>query len=169
MEEGNYEDYQDEYDYENDEIEDEYEDLPPDAKEYYEYKNQIDILKKQKKLLESSLKEAKQTYRENKSLKKSKQKSPFKKNVYNDYKDYEKQILSNMIDDQLFDGIGTSKDILGKFVDRVLDRSLYVYRNRNCHTCSKLLSKGMSTQRCPKCHHLLRDLQKLRQKKTINK
>ena len=58
MEEGNYEDYQDEYDYENDEIEDEYEDLPPDAKEYYEYKNQIDILKKQKKLLESSLKEA---------------------------------------------------------------------------------------------------------------
>ena len=159
--EDNYEYYQ-EYE---DEITEEEGQLPPDAKEYYEYKNQIDIMEKEKKKLESTLKEAKQTYYSNQSLKRTKQKSPFKKYDYSDYKEYEKKILNNMMDDQLFDGIGTSKDILGKFVDKVLERSLYVYKNRNCHTCAKLLSMGKSTQKCPKCHHLLRELNKQRNKK----
>ena len=161
----NYGGYEYEYEYEGDD--DEIESLgklPPEAKEYYEYKNQIDIMEKEKKLLESALKEAKQTYNSKKSMEKTKQKSPFKKYDYTNYKDYEKKILSNMMDDQLFGGIGTSKDILGKFVDRVLDRSLYVYRNRNCHTCAKLLSMGKSTQKCPKCHHLLRELNNQRKK-----
>ena len=56
-----------------------------------------------------------------------------------------------MMDEELFGEVGTTKDILGSFVDKVLDRSLYIYRNRNCHTCSKLLSMGMSTKKCPKC------------------
>ena len=138
--------------------------LPPDAKEYYDYKNQIDILEKEKELLKSTLREAKETYKSKKKLERTKQSSPFKKYDSSNYKEYEKKILNNMIDDQLFEGIGTRKDILGKFVDRVLERSLYVYRNRNCHTCSQLLSKGMSTRKCPKCHHLLRDLYKMRAK-----
>ena len=155
--------YEDQYEYEE-EMMDEEGQLPPEAKEYYEYKNQIDIMEKEKKLLESTLKEAKQSYYSNQSLKRTKQKSPFKKYDYTDYKEYEKQILKNMMDDQLFEGIGTRKDILGQFVDKVLDRSLYVYKNRNCHTCAKLLSMGKSTQKCPKCHHLLRDMDKLRKK-----
>ncbi len=155
--------YEDQYEYEE-EMMDEEGQLPPEAKEYYEYKNQIDIMEKEKKLLESTLKEAKQSYYSNQSLKRTKQKSPFKKYDYTDYKEYEKQILKNMMDDQLFEGIGTRKDILGQFVDKVLDRSLYVYKNRNCHTCAKLLSMGKSTQKCPKCHHLLRDMDKLRRK-----
>ena len=159
--EDNYE-YQEEY---VDEITEAEGQLPPEAKEYYEYKNQIDIMEKEKKRLESTLKEAKQTYYSNQSLKRTKQKSPFKKYDYIEYKEYEKKILNNMMDDQLFDGIGTSKDILGKFVDKVLERSLYVYKNRNCHTCAKLLSMGKSTKKCPKCHHLLRELNKQRQKK----
>ena len=154
----NYEGYEEE-DNEEEELEVGGE-LPPDAKEYYYYKNQIDILEKEKELLKSTLKETKEKYKSNKELERTKQSSPFKK--YDNYKDYEKKLLNSMIDDQLFEGIGTSKDILGKFVDRVLERSLYVYRNRNCHTCSQLLSKGMSTQRCPKCHHLLRDLYNMR-------
>ena len=133
------------------------EELPPEAKEYYEYKNQIDIMEKEKKLLESNLEQAKRTYKANKELKKTKER-PFKNYNYSEYKDYEKQILNKMIDEDLFDGVGTTKDILGSFVDKVLDRSLYIYRNRNCHTCSKLLSMGMSTKKCPKCHHLLREL-----------
>ena len=158
----NYEGYEEE---DNDEEEIEIGgELPPDAKEYYEYKNQIDILEKEKELLKSTLKEAKETYKSNKKLEKTKQSSPFKKYDSSNYKEYEKKLLNSMIDDQLFDGIGTSKDILGKFVDRVLERSLYVYRNRNCHTCSQLLSKGMSTQKCPKCHHLLRDLYNTKKK-----
>ena len=36
-----------------------------------------------------------------------------------------------------------------------LERSLYLYKNRHCHSCARLLSKGKSTEGCPKCHHLL--------------
>ena len=33
--------------------------LPPEAKEYYEYKNKIDMMEKEKKILESNLAQAK--------------------------------------------------------------------------------------------------------------
>ena len=161
------------YDYyegEDEEKEESVEELPPEAKEYYEYKNQIDIMEKEKKLLEENLKEAKRNDKMKKLYQKTKNK-PFEKYEYSDYKQYEKKILNNMIDEDLFDDVGTSKDILGSFVDRVLNRSLYLYKNRNCHTCSKLLSMGMSTQKCPKCHHLLRELnnQRKKYKKNIKK
>ena len=133
------------------------EELPPEAKEYYEYRNKIDMMEKEKKILESNLAQAKKNFKENKALKKTKER-PFKNYNYSEYKEYEKQILNRMMDEELFGEVGTTKDILGTFVDKVLDRSLYIYRNRNCHTCSKLLSMGMSTKKCPKCHHLLREL-----------
>ena len=103
------------------------------------------------------MEQAKRNFKENKKLKITKER-PFKNNNYSEYREYEKQILNKMMDEELFGEVGTTKDILGKFVDKVLDRSLYLYRNRNCHTCSKLLSMGMSTKKCPKCHHLLREL-----------
>ena len=137
--------------------------LPPEAKEYYEYKNKIDMMEKEKKILESNLAQAKKNFKENKALKKTKER-PFKNYNYSEYKEYEKQILNRMMDEELFGEVGTTKDILGTFVDKVLDRSLYIYRNRNCHTCSKLLSMGMSTKKCPKCHHLLRELYNQRKK-----
>ena len=154
-----------EEEYENDDQYIEQDDeLPPDAKEYYDYKNQVDIMEKEKKLLESTLKEAKQSYYSNKSLQKTKQKSPFHDYDSKNYREYEKQILNNMMNEELFGDVGTSKEILGEFVDKVLHRSLYLYKNRNCHTCAVLLSKGMSTQKCPKCHHLLRQVNKVRKK-----
>ena len=139
------------------------EELPPEAKEYYEYRNKIDMMEKEKKILESNLAQAKKNFKENKALKKTKER-PFKNYNYSDYKEYEKQILNRMMDEELFGEVGTTKDILGTFVDKVLDRSLYIYRNRNYHTCSKLLSMGMSTKKCPKCHHLLRELYNQRKK-----
>ena len=139
------------------------EELPPEAKEYYEYRNKIDMMEKEKKILESNLAQAKKNFKENKALKKTKER-PFKNYNYSEYKEYEKQILNRMKDEELFGEVGTTKDILGTFVDKVLDRSLYIYRNRNCHTCSKLLSMGMSTKKCPKCHHLLRELYNQRKK-----
>ena len=142
------------------------EELPPEAKEYYEYRNKIDMMEKEKKILESNLAQAKKNFKENKALKKTKER-PFKNYNYSDYKEYEKQILNRMMDEELFGEVGTTKDILGTFVDKVLDRSLYIYRNRNCHTCSKLLSMGMSTKKCPKCHHLLRELYNQRKKDNI--
>ena len=124
----NYEGYEEE-DNEEEEVEVGGE-LPPDAKEYYEYKNQIDIMEKEKELLESTLEKAKQTYKSNKKLEKTKQRSPFKKYDSSNYKEYEKKILSNMMDDQLFEGIGTSKDILGKFAgNKTLQRNIY------CRAC----------------------------------
>ena len=150
-----FNDYQEEYDGEMDDR------LPPEAKEYYEYKNQIDIMEKEKKFLESTLKEAK----ESQKSKIPKKDFPFKNNDCTDYKKYEKEILNRMIDEELFGGIGTRKEILGQFVDRVLDRSLYVYKNGHCHTCAKLLNMGKSTQQCPKCHHLLKELDKQKQKR----
>ena len=151
------------YPYDINNGEEEFDELPPEAKEYYEYKNQIDIMEKEKKLLESNLAQAKKDFKVNKELKKTKER-PFKNYNYSEYRDYEKQILNRMMDEELFGEVGTTKDILGSFVDKVLDRSLYIYRNRNCHTCSKLLSMGMSTKKCPKCHHLLRELDNQRKK-----
>ena len=49
------------------------EELPPEAKEYYEYKNQIDIMEKKKKLLESNLAQAKKNFKADKNLKKTKE------------------------------------------------------------------------------------------------
>ena len=144
------------------------EELPPEAKEYYEYRNKIDMMEKEKKILESNLAQAKKNFKENKALKKTKER-PFKNYNYSEYKEYEKQILNRMMDEELFGEVGTTKDILGTFVDKVLDRSLYIYRNRNCHTCSKLLSMGMSSKKCPKCHHLLRELNEQRKKNKKNK
>jgi len=75
-------------------------------------------------------------------------------NDYDDYKHYENRILNQMANNEIYDDVGSTKDILGEFVDRVLERSLYIYRNKNCHTCARLLAMGKSAAQCPKCHHL---------------
>ena len=132
--------------------------LPLVAQEYYKLKNEVDILKKQKQYLQNTMPDYKiKTVKTNK-------KDPFKEGGYNGYKNYEKKILNEMMDEEIFPGVGTTKDILGGFVDRVLERSLYLYKNRNCLTCSKLLSQGKSTQKCPKCHHLLKGYDKNKKK-----
>ena len=77
------------------------EELPPEAKEYYEYRNKIDMMEKEKKILESNLAQAKKNFKENKALKKTKER-PFKNYNYSDYKEYEKQILNRMMDEELF-------------------------------------------------------------------
>lgn len=53
---------------------------------------------------------------------------------------------------EIFKDIGTRKTIFDEFVDKVVERSLYLYKNNHCQTCSILLSQGKSTQLCPKCH-----------------
>ena len=84
-----------------------------------------------------------------------KKKMSFGANEYEDYKIYEKKVLDKMAKEELYADVGTTKDILGEFVDKVIERSLYLYKNRHCHSCARLLSKGESTYNCPKCHHLL--------------
>ena len=133
--------------------------LPLVAQEYYKLRNEVDILKKQKQYLQNTMPDYKI------KTTKTKKKDPFQEEGYHGYKNYEKKILNEMMDQEIFPDVGTTKDILGGFVDRVLERSLYLYRNRNCHTCAKLLAQGKSTQKCPKCHHLLKGYSAKKMKK----
>ena len=90
-------------------------------------------------------------------------------NRYNSFKKYDQKtinllpknqmknavkILDRMAEEELFKGVGTTKQILNYIAPKCLERSLYVYKNKNCHTCSKLLNRGKSTHQCPKCKYL---------------
>jgi len=44
------------------------------------------------------------------------------------------------------------KVFLGEFIDKCISNSQYLYKNNNCHTCSKLLGMGKSVRNCPKNH-----------------
>jgi hypothetical protein len=64
---------------------------------------------------------------------------------------YEQDTLEKIRQNDLFEYIENTKyDPLGDFVDRVIERSLYIYNNKNCHTCDRLLSSGKSSNYCPK-------------------
>ena len=76
----------------------------------------------------------------------------------NEYAQYMKRALKGMEKEELYKDVGTTRDILNSFVDRTTKRSLYLYRNNNCHTCAVLLAKGKSTSKCPKCHSRLNAL-----------
>ena len=82
-----------------------------------------------------------------------------KKEKYDsEYAKYMEKALKGMEEEELYKDIGTTRDILNSFVDRTAKRSLYLYRNNNCHTCALLLAKGKSTSKCPKCHSRLNAL-----------
>lgn len=87
------------------------------------------------------------------TLMNKKQKTTFGADEYEDYKIYEKNILEKIAKEEIYDNVGETKDVLGEFVDKVIERSLYLYKNRHCHFCAQLLSKGQSTHKCPKFHH----------------
>lgn len=66
-----------------------------------------------------------------------------------------KEDLDEIIfNEKLIQSIGTGRQLLEKFVDRVAERSLFLYRNNNCHTCTKEVKKGNHTSKCPKCHEI---------------
>lgn len=47
-----------------------------------------------------------------------------------EFKEFEKKTLKQVYDEQIFQDIPDTKDILGDFVDRVIGRSMYLYNNR---------------------------------------
>jgi hypothetical protein len=67
---------------------------------------------------------------------------------------YKKKVLDQLANAEIYADVGSTRDILNGFVDKCVNRSLYVYRNNNCHTCSQLLAMGKSTTNCPKCHKI---------------
>ena len=65
-----------------------------------------------------------------------------------------KDIIDKMAKTEFYGDIGTPHDIYNTIKDKVLERSLYLYPNKNCHTCAQCFTVGLSSYKCPKCHHL---------------
>ena len=122
---------------------------------YEKLKNEIEKLQKEKQILEQDINKEKM---ENKTMQINKPKKvPLSIGSYYEFKEYEKKIITN---EEMPYEMENSKDILGEFVDKVIERSYNLYKNRYCSTCAKLLSNGQSTKRCPKNHHRLKNNQK---------
>lgn len=146
--------------------------LLAEQREYMKWKNKMnskqnqkDMIQKQNATLSSNKnretnnsknKVKTNTTNSNLPTENKKKRISFASNEYEEYKIYEAKVLDKLAKEELYADVGTTKDILGEFVDRVIERSLYLYKNRNCHSCARLMSKGKSTYNCPKCHHLLK-------------
>lgn len=50
--------------------------------------------------------------------------------AYEELKEYENRTLKQIYDDEIFKDVPETKDILGDFLDRVIGRSVYLYKNR---------------------------------------
>jgi len=50
--------------------------------------------------------------------------------TFNSLREYEKHVLYDFNKDQVFEDIPDTNDILGNFLDKVVGRSMYVYKNR---------------------------------------
>ena len=75
------------------------------------------------------------------------------RNGYEKYKEYEKNIIEK--EEENYD-IEIEEDTFGKYVDNIIKRSYHIYTNRQCPSCANLLSKGKSSIKCPKSHHLIK-------------
>lgn len=49
---------------------------------------------------------------------------------FEEFKEYEKRTLKKIYDEQTFQDVPETKDILSDFLDRVIGRSMYLYNNR---------------------------------------
>ena len=122
---------------------------------YEQLKNKIHDLEQQKQKLEQDINNEKMN---DKLIQiNNEKKIPFVIGNYSEFKEYENKILNN---EEISYDMENSRDILGEFVDKVIERSYNLYKNRYCSTCAKLLSSGQSTKRCPKNHHRLKNNKK---------
>ncbi len=130
---------------------------------YFALQNDIDILEQKKNfLLRNTYPDYPEFsgtfYSEPASSKRAKSNNYRKsvKKVNSDRKNNNKEMPAKCTNENeyVIRAIGGGREILDGFVDRVAERSLHLYRNNNCHTCSKLLEKGISTKECPKHHEL---------------
>ena len=42
------------------------------------------------------------------------------------------------------------------FVDNLIKNAFNRYKNKDCINCCDLLSKGISTEKCPRRHHIFK-------------
>ena len=142
-------------------------------KEYIKLKNEIIILKKKKDYLKKTIEEGEKTpfiprpktLKKFKSMNISKIKSrnnsaknlKIEKDIYLDFKLKEEELLKKLNKIEEIPDIDPNNDILGKYVDKIIFRSMKKYKNRQCLKCFNFLSKGFSVKNCNKRHHIFRE------------
>ena len=136
-------------------------------KEYFELKNQIDLLKKEKDFIKNSIENT--GYKKPVNIKKIEKQKKMEEEAlkkmdnYQDIKTYEDKVMENLNKNVFYFDLG-NKDDFGNYVDQVINRSLKAYKYRHCHNCSRLLTNGKSCSFCQKKHHLYRYTQKKKNK-----
>ena len=137
-----------------------YEDEYNDKMNDHSYKESFSHIKENiydKKEINNGIKEEEcknEIIEDNKAMKQSNNK--IEKN-YLKYKEYERNIIEK--EDEIFND-EIEEDAFGKYVDNIIKRSYHVYSNRQCPSCANLLSKGKSCIKCPKYHHLIKNVKK---------
>ena len=142
-------------------------------KEYIKLKNEIIILKKKKDYLKKTIEEGEKTpfIPRPKTLKKFKSMNISKihirnnsaknlkseKDMYSDFKLKEEELLNKLNKIEEIPDIDPNNDILGKYVDKIIFRSMRKFKNRQCLKCFNFLSKGFSVKNCNKRHHIFRE------------
>jgi hypothetical protein len=136
-------------------------------KEYFELKNQIDLLKKEKDFIKNSIENT--GYKKPVNIKKIEKQKKMEEEAlkkmdnYQDIKTFEDKVMENLNKNVFYFDLG-NKDDFGNYVDQVINRSLKAYKYRHCHNCSRLLTNGKSCSFCQKKHHLYRYTQKKKNK-----
>ena len=146
-------------------------------KEYIKLKNEIVLLKKKKDYLKKTIEEGQKTpfipkpktlkkfktmnvskvYIKNNSAKNLKIEKDISKDMYLDFKLKEEELLKKLNKIEEIPDIDPNNDVLGKYIDKIIFRSMRKYKNRQCLKCTNFLSKGFSVKNCKKRHHIFRE------------
>ena len=146
-------------------------------KEYIDLKGKIDLLKKKKDYIQKQIKETEENNKKNiiklktqkinsinnisnkenniNSEEESKKKKTAKE-IYEDYKEKEEEILREARKHKDYPEIDPRNDKFGMFVDNLIKNAFNRYKNKDCINCCDLLSKGISTEKCPRRQHLFK-------------
>lgn len=134
-------------------------------KEYIDLKNEVNLLKKQKQFLKSSINNIgykKSINDMNKNIKSKRASTQSQLNKILDYDDLvylEKKIIGTINEETkneiAFTDAISKNDDFGKHINQVIDKSLKGYKYRYCNNCSKLLIDGKHCAYCQKRHHYL--------------
>ena len=131
-------------------------------KEYITLKNEINLLKKQKQFIQNSIDKTniKKRPQSHNKLKNKNIKKEFNRILdYDDLHYFEKKIIGKINEDEkdniVFSEEDFDKDQFGKYIDKVINKSVKGYKYRHCKNCSRILIDGKSCYYCQKRHHKL--------------
>ena len=137
-------------------------------KKFFELKNQIDLLKKEKDYIKKTINKTIENIQRKKIKKlnsdnniinnnKTKQinisKNKYKrkktiKEIYEDYKEKEEKVIKEMNKIKDYPEINPNDDKIAVFIDKLIKKSYKRYNNKECQNCYNLLSKGKSCEKC---------------------